>query len=135
MTPRGLASPIFLNALLLAVSSQEAGREFLACVLGRETCKSFVEIFGDIFLQLSGLLATQMQESGINLDFDQILDLESADLSGISSTDWYEIVSKPIIGRWVKIPVVFSRIQTQSTMTGVVCEDFRGIFCYEDDLA
>ena len=40
-----------------------------------------------------------MQESGINLDFDQILDLESADLSGISSTDCYEIVSKPIIGR------------------------------------
>ena len=59
----------------------------------------FVKIFSDIFLQLSDLLAAQMQESGINLDFDQILDLESADLSGISSTDCYEIVSKPIIGR------------------------------------
>ncbi len=43
-----------------------------------------------------------MQESGVDLDFDQILELESDELIGANvqlGGEFYQIVSKPIIER------------------------------------
>ncbi len=47
-------------------------------------------------------LKSKMQESGVDLDFDQILELESDELIGANVSvggEFYQIVSKPIIER------------------------------------
>ncbi len=57
--------------------------------------------FTAIFVTCPASRTVQMQESGVDLDFDQLLDLENGEMSGIPSSECYEIVSKPIVGRSV----------------------------------